>query len=188
MLKKINTVLTADRNNQKINLFKQRKIFMAKNKKMLIAINFILIGLLSSCAVPYRAPSSGSTATINFLGTSGVVIFQKSYTCKNPALPPSKTFKIPAKKLFTFEVNYAGIEHACSIVTSFTPDLDQKYFVHFSIKNYKCYVSVDEKLDPRFAHYFNSNYLPVHIVKRNYTIGWLGHRYCADKISRLHKT
>ena len=166
-----------------------------KNKlKMIFILVFSVV--LSNC-VMYRPPTSGSTATISFPGSSGISgysvgILENPYTCEKMRLQPSETFKIPAGKLFTFLATYQTDFSASSVMTtysfcrfmiSFIPDKNQRYVVYLNVeKNKHCYISVREKLDSKISRIYGSNELPVEVKKRKLKTG-LWSSYCADKIS-----
>lgn len=166
------------------------------NKKKLIMIP-LLVGMVSGC-VYYKPPMSGPTATISFPGSGGlfsynVFIFQNPYLCENQNKQPSEKFKIPAGKLFTFNVNYMSpgsmpnSVSTCNIAASFIPDAGQKYVGHFYYgRGTHCYLEVGEKIYSKTTKGFSSDLLPVNIKVRKFKTGVLSD-YCTDKIAKSYK-
>ena len=163
-----------------------------------------IMAILSGCAgmVKYAPPTAGPTATINFPSLdiprknltrhNDASIFLDPYSCIHERRISSKIIKIPARKLFTFNVSHTyddGVNYRwCEITASFVPDQGQKYIVDYDDKNNKCAVAVYEKIDSEIASGLSSNLLPVKITRRHFSESWtLDSRYCSDALSKTNK-
>ena len=153
----------------------------------------ILIGmlalLLSGCA-GYVSPTTGPMATLHVPSDDSDIftVHMNPYACTNSVISKSKTFHIPAGKLFTFTADNSEdngfVETSCDITVSFIPDAGQYYNVDFYNLGNGCYIKIYEKLDGLAAKDFGANYMPVHTIQRHWN--FIG-TACDDALSKNHK-